>query len=142
MRHRLPQSAKRGFGEVKGMTSHTPTTHAEKMQPRAAQTAPRGLDFAWAITPHICRVCFSRILVRETFDRRRIYRCSGCGAEAEGRSESAVCCCGIKLKTGVDAGIRCEVNQDRSPEWPAEVTAAQQCAPSSDSKAVALSPKG
>ena len=67
--------------------------------------------------------------MRETFDRRRIYRCSGCGVEKEGRSEAAICACGIKLKTGVDAGIRCELNPDRSPEWPAEVTAAQAAIP-------------
>ena len=86
-------------------------------------------DYHWAITDHVCRVCFSRVLVRETFDRRRIYRCAGCGIEKEGRSEAAVCCCGIKLKTGVDAGIRCELNTNRSPEWPAEVTAAQAAIP-------------
>ena len=86
-------------------------------------------DYHWVITDHVCRVCFSRVLVRETFDRRRIYRCSGCGIEKEGRSEAAICACGIKLKTGVDAGIRCELNPDRSPEWPAEVTAAQATIP-------------
>lgn len=83
----------------------------------------------WAITDHVCRVCFSRVLMRETFDRRRIYRCSGCGVEKEGRSEAVICSCGIKLKTGLDAGIRCELNPDRSPEWPAEVTAAQATVP-------------
>ena len=86
-------------------------------------------DYQWALTPHCCRVCFSRVLVRETFDRRRIYRCAGCGIEKEGRSEAAICSCGIKLKTGVDAGIRCELNTNRSPEWPAEVTAAQATIP-------------
>lgn len=86
-------------------------------------------DYQWAITPHCCRVCFSRVLVRETFDRRRIYRCAGCGVEKEGRSEAVICSCGIKLKTGVDAGIRCEVNAQRSPEWPAEITAAQASVP-------------
>lgn len=82
-------------------------------------------DYHWAITDHCCRVCFSRVLARETFDHRRIYRCSGCGIEKEGRSEAAVCCCGIKLKSGVDAGIRCQHNQDRRPEFPAEIVAAQ-----------------
>lgn len=79
----------------------------------------------WAITDHVCRVCFGRVLVREMFDRRRVYRCACCGAEAEGKSESAICSCGIKLKTGLDAGIRCAVNHERTPEWPAEITCAQ-----------------
>lgn len=81
-------------------------------------------EYTWALTPHCCRVCFSRVLVRETFDRRRVYRCAGCGVEQEGRSEAAICCCGLKLKTGVDAGIRCVVSQDRTPEFPQEITAA------------------
>jgi hypothetical protein len=79
----------------------------------------------WAITDHCCRVCFGRVLVRETFDRKRVYRCACCGIEAEGRTEAAICSCGIKLKTGVDAGIRCGVNHDKSPEWPAQITAVQ-----------------
>lgn len=83
----------------------------------------------WVITDHICRVCFSRVLMREAFDRRKTYRCAGCGAEESGTSEAAVCCCGIKLKTGVDAGIRCTPNTDKSPEWPAEITATQASMP-------------
>lgn len=83
----------------------------------------------WALTDHCCRVCFSRVLERETFDRKRVYRCAGCGIEKEGSSESAICACGIKLKTGVDAGIRCEVSKNRSPEWPAEITASQATVP-------------
>lgn len=79
----------------------------------------------WVITDHVCRCCFGRVLMRETFERKRVYRCSNCGLEQEGRTEAAVCCCGIKLKTGVDAGIRCSANPDRSPEFPAEITAAQ-----------------
>lgn len=83
----------------------------------------------WIITDHICRVCFSRVLMRETFDRRRIYRCAGCGVESEGRSEAAVCCCGMRLKTGVDAGIRCQRNDRPTPEFPAEITATQAVVP-------------
>lgn len=79
----------------------------------------------WAITDHCCRVCFSRVLVRETFDHKRVYRCAGCGVEAQAHSEASICACGIKLKTGVDAGIRCQVNPDPRPEFPAQVTAAQ-----------------
>ena len=86
-------------------------------------------DYVWAITDHACRCCFSRVLVRETFDHKRVYRCSGCGIEAEGRSEAAICACGIKLKTGVDAGLRCSVSAIKSPEWPAEITCTQVTAP-------------
>lgn len=82
-------------------------------------------DHHWKLTPHCCRVCFSRVLMRETFDRRRVYRCAGCGVEAEGKSEAAICACGIRLKTGVDAGIRCQVQTEPTPEFPAQVVAAQ-----------------
>lgn len=79
----------------------------------------------WALTDHVCRCCFGRVLVRETFDHRRVYRCSNCGVEQEGRSEAAICACGLKLKTGVDAGIRCQRQEAPTPELPAEITAAQ-----------------
>lgn len=81
-------------------------------------------DFYFRLTPHCCRCCFSRVLVRETFDHKRVYRCSGCGIEREGTSPAAICSCGIKLKTNVDAGIRCQVSESRTPEFPAEITAA------------------
>jgi hypothetical protein len=77
----------------------------------------------WALTDHCCRVCFSRVLVRETFDHRKIYRCAGCGIEKEGRAPSVICSCGIKLKTGADAGLRCAKNENVTPEFPSEITA-------------------
>ena len=91
--------------------------------------AKREPVLGWTITDHCCRVCFSRVLMREAFDHRRTYRCAGCGAEAEGSREAVICSCGIRLKTGVDAGIRCTPNAERSPEWPAEITATQATLP-------------
>lgn len=83
----------------------------------------------WVITDHVCRCCFGRVLMREAFDRKRTYRCANCGIESEGRTEAAICCCGIKLKTGIDAGIRCCVNEDKSPEFPSEIVASQAATP-------------
>lgn len=79
----------------------------------------------WVITDHVCRICFSRILMQEADDKSKTYHCSGCGVEAKGRAPSVLCCCGIKLKTGVDAGTRCDKNPARSPEFPCEITAIQ-----------------
>lgn len=79
----------------------------------------------WEFTEHACRVCFGRIMVREAFDRRKTYRCSVCETQADGHTEAAVCCCGIKLKTGVDAGIRCQRAEAPTPEFPARITARQ-----------------
>jgi len=82
-------------------------------------------DFYFRLTPHCCRVCFGRVLARETFDHKQVYRCSNCGIEKEGRSEAAICACGMKLKSGVDAGIRCQAQEHPTPEFPSQVVAVQ-----------------
>jgi hypothetical protein len=82
-------------------------------------------SFQWTFTQHCCRVCFGRVLMRTTVDARRIYRCADCGVEREGHDERAICSCGIKLRTTVDAGIRCKVNEKRTPECPSEIVAEQ-----------------
>jgi hypothetical protein len=80
---------------------------------------------AWYFTDHVCRACFGRVMVHIHFDRRRTYRCTCCGLTAEGKSEAAICACGIKLKTGRDAGVRCVPNKERRPESPSEIVARQ-----------------
>ena len=108
------------------MPSTLPITPTEKTRQRPEKAPLRAdSEFVWSLTSHCCRICFGRILVRETFDRRKVYRCSCCETEAEGHSEKALCCCGLKLKTGVDAGVRCVVNEDPTPEFPARVIARQ-----------------
>lgn len=110
------------MSSTQGINPSRKTSQSPEKQPYRADQSE---VYTWRIADHVCRVCFSRVLVRETFDRRRIYRCAGCGVEAEGRSEAAVCCCGIKLKTGIDAGIRCQPNTDQRPEFPSEIVASQ-----------------
>jgi hypothetical protein len=82
----------------------------------------------WRLTSHICRRCMGRILVGETADGGRVYRCAQCGHAAEGDAAPAVCCCGIRLKTGADAGVRCVINEERTLECPYEVVAEQVAA--------------
>lgn len=83
-------------------------------------------DLTWALTAHVCRACMGRVLMRESVDGRRVYRCSNCGAEREGANEAAVCCCGIRFGRGRrDAGIRCVPNPAPTPECPAEIVAVQ-----------------
>lgn len=79
----------------------------------------------WEFSDHICRICFSRVLTRTTFDKRKIYICSNCETEMEGDGPQALCCCGIKLRTNKDAGIRCGKNPRRTPENPSRVIAEQ-----------------
>lgn len=83
-------------------------------------------EFQWTITRHICRACMGRVLKRETFEGKRLYRCSNCGIEREGLGESALCCCGMKLgRAQRDAGVRCIENPLRTPECMSEVVATQ-----------------
>ena len=83
-------------------------------------------DFAWRITRHACRACMGRVLEREAFTGKKVYRCSNCGIEREGASETALCCCGIRFgKAQRDAGIRCVPNPLRTPECMSEVVAVQ-----------------
>jgi hypothetical protein len=79
----------------------------------------------WEVRDHVCRVCFGRIVSRDATNGRRVFRCVGCGAEKQGQAEAVICACGIKLKTGGDAGIRCLPNPAKTPEFPAEIVAAQ-----------------
>lgn len=79
----------------------------------------------WVLSPHICRICFARVLTRTTFDRHKVYKCSNCETEIVGDGPQCLCCCGIKLRTNKDAGIRCVVNQSRTPENPAVIIAEQ-----------------
>ncbi len=79
----------------------------------------------WLVTDHICRICFSRVLTRTTFDHRKIFRCANCDTEVPGDNVTALCCCGMKLKGSKDAGVRCVANPDRSPLNPAVIVAQQ-----------------
>ena len=79
----------------------------------------------WQLAAHCCRSCFGRVLLADSTAGQRIYRCAQCGAQAHGEGASVICCCGIRLKTGADAGVRCVVNDKPSPECPLEVVAEQ-----------------
>jgi hypothetical protein len=81
----------------------------------------------WQLAAHCCRSCFGRVLLGHSTDGRRIYRCAQCGARADGDDTSVICCCGIRLKTGADAGVRCVANGAPSAECPLEIVAEQAC---------------
>ena len=82
----------------------------------------------WRLEPHCCRVCFARIASTKLEHGGRLYQCTNCGLEGEGKP-SSVCACGIKLRKAradgrsgdarLDAGVRCHLNPSRSPEFPA-----------------------
>lgn len=76
---------------------------------------------SWTLTDHVCAECLGRVL--RSLDGERT-RCSNCGAESTDRYES-LCCCGIRLKNGRDAGIRCMPNPQQTPELPCEIVATE-----------------
>lgn len=77
------------------------------------------------MTPHVCRVCFGRVLVRHSTGNLVVHKCSSCGTEVETEHVSGLCACGIRLRNKRDAGIRCMINDRRTPENPAQIIAQQ-----------------
>jgi ribosomal protein L37AE/L43A len=84
----------------------------------------------WTVEDHICRFCMGRIVSRVADPKRR-FMCSCCGhaqegtaRTAEGRLHPPFCACSIRYGPR-DAGIRCEVNDDPTPEAPMAVVARQ-----------------
>jgi hypothetical protein len=89
----------------------------------------------WQLEPHVCRVCFGRLVSRPAFGLLREYRCTNCETTSQHTDASVACCCGIKVRkrnsTGrhggvmIDAGIRCIVNPEKSPAFPAAYVASE-----------------
>jgi hypothetical protein len=84
------------------------------------------LGHLWALTPHVSRCCFARVLAREDGGEALVYRCSNCGSHAEGEGAGVVCTCGSLLADGSDGRVRCQVNEEPTPEYPGEIVAAAQ----------------
>lgn len=91
------------------------------MTRRARPSTTDGSEFDWRLEPHACRICFGRIVSRRQVDGPRLYRCANCGTEVLGGRPSALCCCGMKLATGRDAGVRCVRNPKRTTELTSEI---------------------
>ena len=80
---------------------------------------------AWRMTSHCCRRCAGRVLECDAADGRNVYRCAQCGFAGKGPEAATVCCCGIRLRDGRDADVRCIANNERTPTNPYEIVAAQ-----------------
>lgn len=76
----------------------------------------------WRFTDHVCRHCLSRLLVADNPDGTQSHKCSNCEAEAVGE-HSKLCACGLKLKNGKSAGLRCTRNPNPTTEMPARIVA-------------------
>ena len=77
----------------------------------------------WALTEHVCRRCFGRVLARTDGDGRRIARCADCALEAIG-DHPTVCSCGADLGAA-KIRLRCERQAQPSPECPSEIVAVE-----------------
>lgn len=84
----------------------------------------------YTLADHVCRVCFGRILRAPRPDghpdaHAHRWVCSNCGTEAVHREPACICACGIRLKSGRDPGVRCQVNPEPTPEFPSLIVAAE-----------------
>ena len=77
-------------------------------------------EMQWAITDHLCRICFGRLMSRKLENGRLVVKCAECAAAVEG-SNLDLCCCGVALQSGANAGLRCMKNDARTPEQPQEI---------------------
>ena len=77
---------------------------------------------AWRLTAHVCKICLGRVLITDNADGSHTVRCSNCGIEALG-DHKAICACGLKLRSGKSAGLRCALNPTPSAEFPSQVVA-------------------
>lgn len=75
----------------------------------------------WRLLDHCCSVCFGRLLSRPGRDGATWYQCSNCGLSRESTRPETLCACGITLKTGKNAGLRCVKQANPTPECPSEV---------------------
>lgn len=73
----------------------------------------------WKLTDHACRHCLARLLVSE--DGKRVM-CPNCEAAADDGVKS-LCACGMKLKSGKSAGLRCIRNPNPTDEMPSRIVA-------------------
>ena len=76
----------------------------------------------WKFTDHCCRVCLGRVLVADNADGTQTAKCSICELEADGDHKS-ICACGLKLKSGKSAGLKCKRQEMPTAEMPARVVA-------------------
>lgn len=79
-------------------------------------------DLAWNLEPHVCSICFGRILSRKTQGEQKLYICSNCENQDEGSDASVICACGACLprKGGspIKLGLKCQVNDEKRAEFP------------------------
>lgn len=119
-----------------GPESRDWTPPVREVQPAAAdrlrvavhtRTVP---ETDWSVEDHVCGLCLGRILGRAGIKGRE-FMCADCGKRSEGavrtggRIHPAMCACGTKYGTR-DAGVRCIVNLNVSPEVPQAIIASQE----------------
>lgn len=84
---------------------------------------------SWRLVPHCCHACFGRLVSRPGRGGATYYRCSNCGLERESTRPETLCACGITLRTGRNAGLRCIRNPAPTPECPSEIVVEEVAGP-------------
>lgn len=98
----------------------------EEGKTEEGKKAQAGDPDLFGLLDHACRICGGRLLQRRLASGGREVRCAECGTVAElapaaAHPYKALCFCGARLPTGVDAGLRCIRNPQRTHEQPQEV---------------------
>lgn len=78
----------------------------------------------WKFTDHVCRVCFGRVLKCEDSVGLPRFRCSNCGIEGTNEVKS-ICCCGMKTRGTREIKIKCQRQENPTPEFPSEIVASE-----------------
>lgn len=83
--------------------------------------APKG----WFLQPHVSACCLARMASRTLKDRTIEYICTSCDRiypAVKGHLMGSACACSMQVGKR-NAGIRCKVNTNPKPEFPATVYA-------------------
>lgn len=103
-----------------------PSDASKKSRARAP-----GPDAGLRLEPHVCRLCFGRLVSTPGEDGHRRYQCTNCGAAADGETPAVLCACGLTFRRhgradqAQDAGLRCQLNPSPTPEFPSLYVAAE-----------------
>ncbi len=85
----------------------------------------------WRLEPHVCRVCFGRLVSQHGLAGTRRFLCTNCGADGVGLGSEVLCACGLHLRKKGDgygtisAGLSCQPNPAPRPDFPSLFVAAE-----------------
>ncbi|MFZ4537893.1 hypothetical protein [Propionivibrio sp.] len=84
-------------------------------------------------TNHACRICFARVFAYVDEAGEHHVECSNCGLTKHSHKPETICACGYKLRAKgkaaskwPNAGFRCQLNPNITPEIPSQIIVVHQ----------------